>query len=287
MKITNSVAEYAAFRSTLNGSNAPRLAFVATMGALHEGHRSLIELARSLGDVVAVSIFVNPLQFGPGEDYARYPRPLEDDLQVCEAEGVDVVFVPSVTDLYPPGRQITVDAGGLGAVLEGQSRRGHFNGVLTVVLKLFNIIRPQVAIFGEKDAQQLACIQRMVGDLNIGVEIVAAPIVREPDGLAISSRNVFLSATERAVARSISAALEKAATQSSVPSARAAAYEVLDRAEVEPCFELDYATIVNPATFAEVQDDHVGPARFVVAARVGGTRLIDNTMINFAAAPWS
>ena len=287
MKITNSVAEYAAFRNTLNGSNAPRLAFVATMGALHEGHRSLIELARSLGDVVAVSIFVNPLQFGPGEDYARYPRPLEDDLQVCEAEGVDVVFVPSVTDLYPPGRQITVDAGGLGAVLEGQSRRGHFNGVLTVVLKLFNIIRPQVAIFGEKDAQQLACIQRMVGDLNIGVQIVAAPIVREPDGLAISSRNVFLSATERAVARSISAALEKAATQSSVPSARAAAYEVLDRAEVEPCFELDYATIVNPATFAEVQDDHVGPARFVVAARVGGTRLIDNTMINFAAAPWS
>jgi pantoate--beta-alanine ligase len=287
MKITNSVAEYAAFRTTLNGSDGPRLAFVATMGALHEGHRSLIELARSLGDVVAVSIFVNPLQFGPGEDYARYPRPLEDDLQVCEAEGVDVVFVPSVTDLYPPGRQITVDAGGLGTVLEGQSRPGHFNGVLTVVLKLFNIIRPQVAIFGEKDAQQLTCIQRMVGDLNIGVEIVAAPIVREPDGLAISSRNVFLSATERAVARSISAALEKAATQSSVPSARAAAYEVLDRAEVEPCFELDYATIVNPATFAEVQDDHVGLARFVVAARVGGTRLIDNTMINFSAAPWS
>ena len=287
MKITNSVAEYAAFRSALNGPDAPRLAFVATMGALHEGHRSLIELARSLGDVVAVSIFVNPLQFGPGEDYARYPRPLEDDLQVCDAAGVDVVFVPSVTDLYPPGRQITVDAGGLGAVLEGQSRPGHFNGVLTVVLKLFNIIWPQVAIFGEKDAQQLACIQRMVGDLNIGVEIVAAPIVREPDGLAISSRNVFLSATERAVARSISAALEKAATQSSVPSARAAAYEVLDRAEVEPCFELDYATIVNPATFAEVQDDHVGLARFVVAARVGGTRLIDNTMINFAAAPWS
>jgi pantoate--beta-alanine ligase len=287
MKITNSVVEYAAFRSTLNGPDAPRLAFVATMGALHEGHRSLIELARSLGDVVAVSIFVNPLQFGPGEDYARYPRPLEDDLQVCEADGVDVVFVPSVTDLYPPGRQITVDAGGLGTVLEGQSRPGHFNGVLTVVLKLFNIIRPQVAIFGEKDAQQLACIQRMVADLNVGVEIVAAPIVREPDGLAISSRNVFLSGTERAVARSISAALEKAATQSSVPSARAAAYEVLDRAEVEPCFALDYATIVNPATFAEVQDDHVGLARFVVAARVGGTRLIDNTMINFAAPPWS
>ena len=287
MKITKSVAEYVAFRPSLGRPAPRRLAFVPTMGALHQGHRSLIKLARSVGEVVAVSIFVNPLQFGPGEDYARYPRPLEDDLEVCEAEGVDVVLVPSVTDLYPPGRQVTLDAGALGSGLEGQSRPGHFNGVLTVVLKLFNIIRPQMAIFGEKDAQQLACIQRMVADLNIPVEIVAAPIVREPDGLAISSRNVFLTATERAVARSISAALEKAATQNSVPSARAAAYEVLDRAEAEPCFELDYATIVNATTFAEVPDDHVGPATFVVAARVGGTRLIDNMIINFAPPPWS
>jgi pantoate--beta-alanine ligase len=247
----------------------------------------LIKLARSRADVVVVSIFVNPLQFGPGEDYARYPRRLEDDLQVCEADGVDVVFVPSVRDLYPPGRQVTVAAGALGTVLEGRSRPGHFNGVLTVVLKLFNIIQPQIAIFGEKDAQQLACIRRMVSDLNIAIEIVAAPIVRESDGLALSSRNVFLTATERAVARSISAALEKAATQSSVTSARAAAYEVLDRAQAEPCFELDYATIVNTTTFAEVPDDHVGPATFVVAARVGGTRLIDNTIINFASAPWT
>jgi pantoate--beta-alanine ligase len=287
MKITKSVAEYAAFRPSLDRPAPRRLAFVPTMGALHQGHRSLIKLARSVGEVVAVSIFVNPLQFGPGEDYARYPRPLEDDLEVCEAEGVDVVLVPSVTDLYPPGRQVTLDAGALGSGLEGQSRPGHFNGVLTVVLKLFNIIRPEMAIFGEKDAQQLACIQRMVADLNIPVKIVAAPIVREPDGLAISSRNVFLTATERAVARSISAALEKAATQNSVPSARAAAYEVLDRAEAEPCFELDYATIVNATTFAEVPDDHVGPATFVVAARVGGTRLIDNMIINFAPPPWS
>ena len=285
MKITNSISEYAEFRRMLERSATHRLAFVPTMGALHEGHRSLIKLARSLGDVVAVSIFVNPLQFGPNEDYARYPRPLDDDLQVCEAHGVDVVFVPSVTDLYPPGRQIMVDAGALGSVLEGASRPGHFNGVLTVVLKLFNIIRPQLAVFGEKDAQQLACIQRMVADLNIPIEIVAAPIVREPDGLAISSRNVFLTATERAVARSISAALEKAATQSSVRAARAAAYEVLDRAEAEPCFQLDYATIVNPATFADVSDDHVGAASFVIAALVGGTRLIDNTTINFAPGP--
>ena len=286
MKIARSLSEYATLRSALEGPSAPRVAYVPTMGALHEGHRSLIKLAKTHGDVVVVSIFVNPLQFGPGEDYARYPRPLEDDLQVCEADGVDIVLVPSVTELYPAGRQITVDAGALGAVLEGHSRPGHFNGVLTVVLKLFNIIRPQVAVFGEKDAQQLACIQRMVIDLNLPVEIVGAPIVREPDGLALSSRNVFLSASERAVARSLSAALEKAATQGSVRSARAAAYEVLDRAEAEPCFELDYATIVNPSTFAEVPDDHVGLATFVVAARVGGTRLIDNTTINFAPAPW-
>jgi pantoate--beta-alanine ligase len=287
MKIANSIAEYAALRSALDGHAAPRVAYVPTMGAFHEGHRSLIKLAKSLGEVVVVSIFVNPLQFGPGEDYARYPRPLEDDLQVCEADGVDIVFVPSVSDLYPAGRQVTVDAGGLGSILEGESRPGHFNGVLTVVLKLFNIIRPQIAVFGEKDAQQLACIQRMVIDLNLPIEIVGGPIVREPDGLALSSRNIFLTVSERAVARSLSAALEKAATQTSVPSARAAAYEVLDRAEAEPCFELDYATIVNPSTFAEVFDDHEGLATFVVAARVGGTRLIDNTTINFAPAPWA
>jgi pantoate--beta-alanine ligase len=287
MKITNSVAQYDEFRRTLSGPAAPRLAFVPTMGALHDGHRSLITLAKTHGDLIAVSIFVNPLQFGPGEDYARYPRPLEDDLRVCEEHGVDVVFVPSVTDLYPPGRQITVDPGALGSVLEGHSRPGHFNGVLTVVLKLFNIIRPQIAIFGEKDAQQLACIQRMVSDLNIGIDIVGAPIVRESDGLALSSRNVFLTTGERAIARSLSAALEKAATQTSVPAARAAAYEVLDRAQAEPCFELDYATIVNPATFSDVPDDHIGPATFVVAARVGGTRLIDNMIINFTPAHWT
>ena len=287
MKIANSIAEYAALRSALERDTAPRIAYVPTMGALHEGHRSLIKLAKSLGEVVVVSIFVNPLQFGPGEDYARYPRPLEDDLQVCEADGVDIVFVPSVSDLYPAARQVTVDAGTLGSILEGRSRPGHFNGVLTVVLKYFNIIRPQVAVFGEKDAQQLACIQRMVIDLNLDIEIVGAPTVREPDGLALSSRNVFLSVSERAVARSLSAALEKAATQTSVPSARAAAHEVLDRAEAEPCFELDYATIVNPSTFGEVSDDHAGLAIFVLAARVGETRLIDNAKINFAPTPWA
>jgi pantoate--beta-alanine ligase len=287
VRIVETVAELracvAAFRA-----RGERVGLVPTMGNLHDGHLSLIDTARRHGaDAVVVSIFVNPLQFGPGEDYARYPRPLEDDLQVCEADGVDIVFVPSVSDLYPAGRQVSVDAGTLGSILEGRSRPGHFNGVLTVVLKYFNTIRPQVAVFGEKDAQQLACIQRMVIDLNLDIEIVGAPTVREPDGLALSSRNVFLSVSERAVARSLSAALEKAATQTSVPSARAAAYEVLDRAEAEPCFELDYATVVNPSTFAEVSDDHAGLAIFVLAARVGDTRLIDNAKINFAPTPWA
>ena len=272
MKITSSVAEYATLRSALEGPSRPRLAYVPTMGALHEGHRSLIKLAKITRRRGCRQHLRQPTAVRTWRGLCALPRPLEDDLQVCEAEGVDIVFVPSVSDLYPAGRQVTVDAGALGSVLEGRSRPGHFNGVLTVVLKLFNIIRPQVAVLGQKDAQQLACIQRMVIDLNLGIEIVGAPTVREPDGLAMSSRNVFLSVTERPVALSISAALEKAATQSSVPAARAAAYEVLDRAEAEPCFELDYASIVNPTTFTDVPDDHVGPAIFVVAARVGETQ---------------
>ncbi|HSU34977.1 MAG TPA: pantoate--beta-alanine ligase [Propionibacteriaceae bacterium] len=278
MKVARSIAEYAALRDPAQG----RIAFVPTMGALHNGHRSLIRLARSRSDLVVVSIFVNPLQFGPDEDYARYPRPLEVDLESCEAEGVDIAFVPSVTDLYPPGRQITVSAGALGSVLEGTSRPGHFDGVLTVVLKLLNIIRPDVAVFGQKDIQQLACIQRMVVDLNVPVEVLGAPIVRDPDGLALSSRNVFLSAPERSLALSLSTALEKAATQTSVPAARMAAYEILDRAADDPAFVLDYATLVNPTTFAELPDDYTGPAILAMAAHVGRTRLIDNTILTFA-----
>ena len=177
--------------------------------------------------------------------------------------------MPTVTDLYPPGRQVTVSAGALGSVLEGASRPGHFDGVLTVVLKLLNIVGPDVAVFGQKDIQQLACIQRMVVDLNVPVEVLGAPIVRDADGLALSSRNVFLSAPERSLALSLSTALEKAATQTSVPAARMAAYETLDRAADDPAFALDYAALVNPTTFAELPDDYAGPAIFAMAARVG------------------
>ncbi len=279
MKVARSIAEFADLRSSLDGG---RIVHVPTMGALHDGHKSLIRLAHSLGDQVVVSIFVNPLQFGPDEDYARYPRPVGDDLETCLRLGVDLVLVPTVSDLYPAGRQVMVSAGAMGSVLEGESRPGHFDGVLTVVLKLFNIIRPDVAIFGQKDAQQLACVTRMVTDLNLAVEVVGAPTVREPDGLALSSRNIFLSPSHRPLALSLSAALFQAVGQDSVPAARQAAYAVLERVESDPAFELQYATVVNPATFAEVGEGYDGPASFVVAAKVGSTRLVDNAALTFA-----
>ena len=199
MKVARDLAEYAELAA--GHRIGPPVGLVPTMGALHEGHRSLIRLARALTERVVVSIFVNPLQFGPSEDYARYPRSMDDDLATCEAEGVDVVLAPAVSDVYRDDRQVTVSAGALGRVLEGAARPGHFDGVLTVVLKLFHIVDPQLAVFGQKDAQQLACIQRMVLDLNLDIEVVGAPIVRDPDGLATSSRNVFLSPSERVLAR--------------------------------------------------------------------------------------
>ena len=283
MIVATCLGEFAAARAELDAAGRQRVVFVPTMGALHAGHRELIRLARASGDAVVVSIFVNPLQFGPGEDYARYPRPVKDDLAVCEAEGVDLVLAPSVAELYPAGRHVSVHAGLMGALLEGASRPGHFDGVLTVVVKLFHLVRPQVAVFGQKDAQQLALIQRMVTDLNMDVEVVGAPTVREPDGLALSSRNVFLSAAQRSLAASLSTALQKAATASTVAAARVAANEVLDRVQFEPDFELDYAAFVHPATFVEVADDHTGPVRMLLAAKVGGTRLIDNALLEFPA----
>jgi pantoate--beta-alanine ligase len=256
-----------------------RAAFVPTMGALHAGHRSLIALARSLADFVVVSIFVNPLQFGPNEDYVRYPRPLEADLAVCGEDGVDLVFVPQVPDLYPPGRSVTVSAGPVGAGFEGRARPGHFDGVLTVVAKLFNLVRPDVAIFGQKDAQQLACIRRMVLDLNAAVEIVSAPIIREPDGLALSSRNRYLSAEERRRALALSAALAAGARHSGATASQSAAREVLAEAESDPSFSLDYLALVAPDTFTPVADTFTGEALMIVAATIGSTRLIDNTTV--------
>jgi pantoate--beta-alanine ligase len=253
-----------------------KIALVPTMGALHDGHRQLMRTARRLPNtVLAASIFVNPLQFGPDEDFDRYPRPFEADLDVCRAERVELVFTPERETMYPAGSQVTVHPGPLGGELEGAARPGHFAGVLTVVAKLFNIIRPDYALFGEKDYQQLALIRRMVRDLDLEVKIVGVPIVRESDGLARSSRNVYLDADERAAAVALSAAL----TAASRISAEGAA-AVLDTARgvlgKEPGLDVDYLELrardLGPAPAS-------GEARLLVAARVGTTRLIDNVPV--------
>ncbi|WP_049568632.1 pantoate--beta-alanine ligase [Nonomuraea sp. SBT364] len=255
------------------------VALVPTMGALHEGHRSLIRAARSRADHVVVSIFVNPLQFGPSEDFSRYPRTFDADLGVCRAEGVEVVFAPAVEDMYHPDRQVSLRSGEMGRVVEGAVRPGHFDGMLTVVLKLFNLVQPDLAVFGQKDAQQLALIRRMVADLDVPVEIVGAPTVREPDGLALSSRNRYLSPADREVALALSRAL-RAGEAENVPSrVLAAARAVLEAAAPE--LALDYVVLVDPATFAEVPESYTGEAVLAVAARVGSTRLIDNLVLSF------
>lgn len=260
-----------------SSSGGSALALVPTMGALHEGHRSLIRLARERAAHVAVSIFVNPLQFGPAEDFSRYPRTFDADLEICEAEGVSVVFAPSAEDMYLPDRQVGVSAGEMGSVVEGEFRPGHLDGVLTVVLKLFNLVQPDVAVFGRKDAQQLAVIRRMVADLNLPVSIVGGPTVREPDGLALSSRNRYLSPDDRVTALALSRALTAGSARRAPAEVRRAALAVL---EAEPSLALDYLVLVDPATFAEVGDDHTGEAILAVAARVGSTRLIDNVTID-------
>ncbi|MEU8249823.1 pantoate--beta-alanine ligase [Nonomuraea sp. NPDC048916] len=254
------------------------VALVPTMGALHEGHRSLIREARARAAQVVVSIFVNPLQFGPHEDFSRYPRTFDADLEVCEVEGVDVVFAPSAEDMYAPDRQVSVRAGEMGRIVEGAARPGHFDGMLTVVLKLFNLVRPDVAVFGQKDAQQLAMIRRMVADLDLDIEIIGAPTVREPDGLALSSRNRYLSAPDRQVALALSRALAAGAERATPSKVLAAARAVLD--EAGPALDLDYLVLVDPATFAEVDESHSGAAVLAVAARVGATRLIDNVVVS-------
>lgn len=266
-------------------ADAGRTALVPTMGALHGGHQSLMGIARERADTVVVSIFVNPLQFGPNEDFDRYPRDLEGDTAKCARQGVDVVFAPETGTMYPAGRPVvTIEAGEMGERLEGASRPGHFTGVLTVVGKLFHLVRPDLAVFGEKDAQQIALIRRMVADLDFPVEIVGAPILRDPDGLASSSRNVYLSAAERTAALALSRSLTAArgAAADGAAAARAAATAVLAEAAAgEPPVEPDYLALVDPATFTEVADDHRGDAVLALAARVGTTRLIDNTSIRF------
>ena len=259
-----------------------RVGFVPTMGALHEGHASLVREARAhVGDgPVVVSVFVNPTQFGDPTDLERYPRTLEADLAVCEREGVDVVFAPAVAEMYPHGLDtdsgVWVKPGPLAKVLEGRTRKGHYRGVLTVVAKLFGLVRPDVAVFGQKDYQQLVLIRRMVEDLCLGVEVVGAETVREPDGLALSSRNVHLDETQRQQATALSRTLYAAAE-----SARYGPGPALDAARAvlreSEGVDLDYLEITTPDLEPLPAEVPAGSeARILVAARVGTTRLIDN-----------
>lgn len=257
------------------------ISFVPTMGALHEGHISLVDIALAQSDFVVVSIFVNPLQFGAGEDFEKYPRTLQADAEKLSAAGVDVLFAPDVDDVYPNGNQITQHAGPIGETFEGAARPGHFDGMLTVVARLFDLVKPDLSIFGNKDAQQLFLIRRMVENSNHrwnAMQVVGAPIIREEDGLAMSSRNLYLSETEREAAQKISRALRAAeATQGDIAARIAAAEQVVATA---PAVRLDYVALVNPATFEPIEAGFVGRALLIVAAQVGGTRLIDNLSIS-------
>ncbi|MGA8845791.1 MAG: pantoate--beta-alanine ligase [Nocardioides sp.] len=265
------------------GRSGDRVGFVPTMGALHEGHASLMAAARAeIGNgPLVVSVFVNPLQFGAGEDLERYPRTLDADLDICAREGVDVVFAPGVDEVYPGGEpQVSIDPGPLAEILEGRTRPGHFRGVLTVVAKLFGLVRPDVAVFGQKDYQQLVLIRRMTADLCQGIEVVGAPTLRESDGLALSSRNRFLDPEQRFQAAALNRTLQAAAAAASygVPAALEAA-----RAELRDALgvDLDYLEITSPdlsplptSLHSSVHTPTEG--RILIAARVGTTRLIDN-----------
>jgi len=256
---------------------------VPTMGALHDGHIALLRRAKELSQPngsVVVSVFVNPLQFGAGEDLDRYPRDLDADLEICEREGVALVFAPGDAQMYPREQLITVDPGPVGQVLEGASRPGFFTGVLTVVLKLFELVAPQIAVFGEKDAQQLALVRRMTADLCLPVGIAGVPTVRDPDGLAVASRNAYLSAAERATALALYRALTagQQAAGSGPEAVLAAAQRVLDEAaRAGPALVPDYLALVEPDTFTPVKPGFAGDALLLVAGRVGTARLIDNT----------
>ena len=272
MKIVTSRDEFAAARRELTGA----VGLVPTMGALHAGHAALLHAAVAATDSVVATIFVNPMQFGPTEDLARYPRTLDADLELCRSANVALVWTPTVDDVYPNGAaDVTIDPGPLGRELEGEFRPTHFAGVLTVVAKFLNLVRPDEAFFGEKDYQQLTLIRRMAADLDLGAQITGVPTVRDPDGLALSSRNVYLSADERQQALALSRALA-AGRDASARGATAvldAGRAVLD---AEPNVHVDYFEL-RSAALGPIPSS--GAARLLVAARVGSTRLIDNTAV--------
>jgi pantoate--beta-alanine ligase len=279
MKLVHTIAEIRTLSRSARTAGQT-LGLVPTMGALHEGHLSLVRTAKAKADVVAATIFVNPTQFGPQEDFARYPRNLEADCAVLEREGVDYIFAPSTEEMYPSGSVTWVTVEGLSDRLCGKSRPGHFRGVTTVVSKLFHIVEPDIAFFGQKDAAQHAIIRRMVRDLNMAVHIEICPIVREPDGLAMSSRNAYLTAAERKSALVLHRSLMRvenlfrSGEQDSDKLIQAGRIEIAS----EPAVRLDYFEIVNPDTL-EPTPKVSTPALVAVAAFVGKTRLIDNVVL--------
>ena len=284
MLVTTSIDD---LRSAVAAARADqrRIACVPTMGALHAGHLSLVEHARQIAGFVVVTIFVNPTQFGPREDLSKYPRPLDADLKACRDAGVDLVFVPNAEAIYPAGFATSVEVEGLSSILEGAARPGHVRGVATVVLKLLNIVQPDVALFGQKDFQQQAVIRRMVHDLNVPVEIEVRPTVREPDGLALSSRNVYLSPAERksALALSESLSLARERLQQGDADLESITREMLTVLQSRPSVEPDYAIIADPDTLQPLSRPQSRMA-VLVAARVGTTRLIDNLVVELPGA---
>ncbi|OWA37151.1 pantoate--beta-alanine ligase [Saccharibacillus sp. O16] len=296
MRIAATIKEARAFIAELRTERAGAesgnvVGFVPTMGYLHEGHASLLRRARQECGIVVLSIFVNPIQFGPNEDLDRYPRSEEADLALAEREGVDVVFLPSVEEMYPQERRTTVTVTGLTDVLCGASRPGHFDGVATVVSKLFHIIKPDRAFFGAKDAQQVAVLQQMVVDLNMDVEIVPCPIVREADGLALSSRNVYLSAEQRSEALVLSRSLREATARiesSTDVTPRQIVESVRQAIEVSPLAEIDYVQMLSfPALAPLKHEEDLSELRksgasviLALAVKFGSTRLIDNAIIS-------
>jgi pantoate--beta-alanine ligase len=279
LKICKTIHEMRAESRAIRGAGK-RLGFVPTMGALHEGHLSLVRAARSSSDLVAASIFVNPTQFGANEDLAKYPRSFERDRELLQGERVELLFAPSVEEMYPAGAVTWVTVEGLSDKLDGRSRPGHFRGVTTVVAKLFHVVQPDAAFFGQKDAAQVAIIRRMVRDLNLPVEIVVCPIVRAADGLAMSSRNAYLDPDERKWALVLQRSLLRAEHLAETGERNAARLVAAGREEIdkESSVRLDYFEIVNPDTLDPLEDIS-GGGLVAVAAVVGGTRLIDNILL--------
>jgi pantoate--beta-alanine ligase len=279
---TRTVPTIAELRAMLDERRAAgaSVALVPTMGALHDGHLALVRRARELADVVVVSIFVNPLQFGPGEDLERYPRTLDADVAALAALSVDAVFTPTVDEMYPRGREAgtTVHSGPIGERYEGASRPGHFDGMLTVVAKLFGIAQPDVALFGQKDAQQVHLVSRMVADLHLPLRIETVPTVRESDGLALSSRNRYLGEAERRAALVLAESLRAADAAAAQGPSELLAEGVAAFGDHDGV-SLDYFVVVDPDTFLPVAEDYRGRALVLVAALVGSTRLIDNAFV--------